>query len=65
MKGAIPMAIQETELQTPTSLNPAGRSERRKRFIWKLGIGCLAIFLLGFLVITAMEKIQDMTDRAH
>ena len=37
----------------------------QKRLLLKLGIGCLSLFLLVHLVMTAVDKIQDMTDRAH
>ena len=38
---------------------------KRRQILVRLGIGCLAIFLLGFLAMAAVEKIQDMNDRAH
>jgi hypothetical protein len=38
---------------------------QRRKILLRLGVGCLAIFALGYLVVFAVEKIQDMTDRAH
>jgi hypothetical protein len=59
------MSIQETEPESHLSNGQTGRLRRRKRLILKLGTGCLALFLLGYAVMAAVEKIQDMTDRAH
>ena len=59
------MSIQHTDQDTSPSTEQRLSPRRRKRIVVKLGIACLAIFLLGYLVVSAVEKIQDMNDRAH
>ena len=58
------MSIQEMGLVPQTPLSQWSSHRKRKRLI-KLGIGCLAIFVVGFLVMSAVAKIQDMSDRAQ
>jgi len=59
------MSIQQTDQGSSPSTDQRPSARRRKRIAVKLGIACLAIFLVGYVVMAAMEKIQDMTDRAH
>ena len=59
------MSIQHTDQDTSPSTEQRLSPRRRKRIVVKLGIACLAIFVLGYLVMAAKEKIQNMTDRTH
>lgn len=59
------MSIHEPESEIQRTPKRASWLRRRQRLLLKLGVGCLALFLVGHLVMAGVEKIQDMTDRAH
>ena len=59
------MFLQQSERDSQPSPKQGCLLRNRKRLILKVGIGCLSLFVLGYVVISAVEKIQDISDRAH
>ncbi len=59
------MSIQEMGPESKSPRRQWISRRKRKRIIVKLVVGCLAIVVAGFLVMSGVEKIQDMNDRAH